>query len=402
LLGAVLAGKESPLETLFPGGSFDLAEGLYQRSATMRYINSLAGAAIEAFVEGAAPGCALRVLEVGAGTGGTTASLLPVLPPHRTRYRFTDVSTTFFEQARRRFAPFGFVEYGLFDLEKPPTAQGYAAQSFDLIVSANAVHASADLRAALRHLYSLLAPGGLLVLVESTTYHEWFDMTTGLIEGWKHFADDLRIDNPLLSAAAWMAALQAEGFVDAAAWPPTGSPAESLGQHVILARAAGAFQAFAALPATSHDGAAADDSTAAQPWRELLARALPGERLSVLQEMVCQQVMQLLGADATSRPARHDRLMELGMDSLMAVQLRNALSTALALDPPLPSSLIFDYPTINAIADFLLQRLMPAAPRGKSGESTAVQTPVIRSAAAIAAMSDEEIAKLLLERVGNS
>jgi acyl carrier protein len=227
-------------------------------------------------------------------------------------------------------------------------------------------------------------------------------MTTGLIEGWKHFADDLRTDNPLLSAAAWMVALREEGFVDTAAWPPTGSPAEALGQHVILARAAGAFQAFTTMPASTHSGRAADDSTAAQPWRELLERSLPGERLSVLQEMVCEQVMQVLGADAASRPARHDRLMELGMDSLMAVQLRNALSTALALDPPLPSTLMFDYPTINAIADFLLERLMPAAQRGKSTESTNVQTPVIRSAAAIAAMSDEEIAKLLLERVGNS
>ena len=365
LLGAVLAGKESPLETLFPGGSFDLAEGLYQRSATMRYINGLAGAAIEAFAEGA-PGCSLRVLEVGAGTGGTTSSLLPVLPPDRTRYRFTDVSITFFEQARKRLAPFRFVDYGLFDMEKPPIAQGYAAQSFELIVAANAMHASTDLRVALRHLHSLLAPGGLLVLVESTTYHHWFDMTTGLIEGWTHFADDLRTDNPLLSAAAWMVTLREEGFVDAAAWPPTGSPAEALGQHVILARVPGAFETLTTMPASTHDGSAAADSSATQPWRELFERSLPGERLSVLQEMVCKKVMQVLGADAASQPARHDRLMELGMDSLMAVQLRNALSTALDLNPPLPSTLIFDYPTINAIADFLLELLIPAEPRGKS------------------------------------
>ena len=402
LLGAVLTGKESPLETLFPGGSFDLAEGMYQRSATMRYINSLAAAAIEAFIQGTTPESALRVMEVGAGTGGTTASLLPVLPPGRTRYRFTDVSITFFEQARKRFAPFRFVEYSLFDLQKAPTAQGYAEQSFDLIVSANAVHACTDLRVALRHLRSLLAPGGLLVLVESTTYLDWFDMTTGLIEGWRHFADDLRTDNPLLSAAAWTKALREEGFVDAGAWPPTGSAAEALGQHVILARAEAPSQAFTVVPATSHAGRADDDSKAPQPWRELLERSLPGERLSVLQEMVCDQVVQVLGADAASRPARHDRLMELGMDSLMAVQLRNTLSTALALHPPLPSTLIFDYPTINAIAGFLLERLMPAAQRANPGPSTSAQTAPIRSAAAVAAMSDEEIAKLLLEQVGNS
>jgi hypothetical protein len=82
--------------------------------------------------------------------------------------------------------------------------------------------------------------------------------------------------------------------------------------------------------------------------------------------------------------------------------LRNALSTALALDSPLPSTLMFDYPTIGAIADFLLVRLAPAERRESASESTPVQTPAIRSAAAIAAMSDEEIAKLLTEQVGNS
>ena len=41
LLSQVLRGNESPLETLFPGGSFELAQDLYERSATMRYVNAL-------------------------------------------------------------------------------------------------------------------------------------------------------------------------------------------------------------------------------------------------------------------------------------------------------------------------------------------------------------------------
>ena len=50
LVSDVLTGRESPLETLFPGGTFQLAEDLYQRSATMRYINELAAAAVQAVV----------------------------------------------------------------------------------------------------------------------------------------------------------------------------------------------------------------------------------------------------------------------------------------------------------------------------------------------------------------
>ena len=91
--------------------------------------------------------------------------------------------------------------------------------SFDIIVSANVVHASKNLRLALRRLHDLLAPAGLLILIESTTHFTWFDMTTGLIEGWQHFADDLRSDNPLLAADKWVEALLDAGFEEADSWP---------------------------------------------------------------------------------------------------------------------------------------------------------------------------------------
>ena len=83
LLDAVLTGKESPLETLFPGGSFSLAEALYERSSIMRYINSLAAAGLQALAGEYPPGRKLRLLEVGAGTGGTSSALLPILQPGR-------------------------------------------------------------------------------------------------------------------------------------------------------------------------------------------------------------------------------------------------------------------------------------------------------------------------------
>ena len=87
----------------------------------------------------------------------------------------------------------------MFDLEKDLEAQGFALHSFDVIVGANVVHAARDLDGALKRMSLLLAPGGILVLVEATRHHGWFDFTTGLIEGWQHFADELRGDHPLLT-----------------------------------------------------------------------------------------------------------------------------------------------------------------------------------------------------------
>jgi acyl transferase domain-containing protein/SAM-dependent methyltransferase len=408
LVAKVLTGVESPLETLFPGGSWDLAEGLYERSTTMRYVNGLAASALDALATSTPAGRTLRVMEIGAGTGGTTSSLLPVLSAGNTRYRFTDVSDLFLDRAKGRFAAFPFVEYSRLDMDQDPMAQGYQPGSFDVVVSANAVHASTNLRLALRRVRDLLAPGGVLVLVESTTHLAWFDMTTGLIEGWQHFTDDLRTDNPLLPPETWIRALQEEGFEAADAWPRAGSAASALGQHLILARLPG--EPFGAVETTSlvDSGLAGtapilpdDLSESADSLRQRVREALSGDRIAILRDVVRDRVVRILRLDAAEAPGRHGRLMDAGLDSLMAVQLRNQLSQALGLDRPLPASLMFDYPTIESLADHLLARVVPVevgAPPVGAGELEGIAAAP--RAADVAAMTDAEVEALLLVRLG--
>jgi SAM-dependent methyltransferase len=368
----------------------------------MRYVNQLAAAACELLGAVTPHDRRLRVLEAGGGTGGTSASLLGSLPPGRFTYRFTDVSEAFLERARQRFGEQPDVEFGLFDLEAELESQGYRAGSFDVIVAANAVHAAKDLRAALRRLHDLLAPGGLLILVESTVHLAYFDMTTGLIEGWQHFTDDLRTDNPLLSVPAWLDALRTTGFERAQAWPEAGSPADVLGQHVVVAQVAGdavTDLASTSNPQRSSSAAPASSVDARGAWLLQLEGMLPVERLERLREMVRAQVMQVLRLDAGSPPAGRDRLMDLGMDSLMAVQLRNAVNQALALERPLSSTVMFDHPTIDAIAAHLAERIAPAA----SVPRAAAPAPAVHDvldAAAVAALSDADIERLLDARLG--
>jgi acyl transferase domain-containing protein/SAM-dependent methyltransferase len=408
LLGPVLRGTMSPLETLFPGGSFDLAEDLYERSATMRYMNGLAAEAIASFCDTIPTGRPVLVLEVGAGTGGTTSALLPALPASRTRYSFTDVSDFFFDRARERFAGQAAMTFGRLDLDQDLRTQGYALGSIDIVVAANAVHASVDLRAALRQLRDLLAPGGVLILIESTTHFAWFDMTTGLIEGWQHFADDLRTEQPLLAAGAWIQALADAGFEQSGFWPAEDSPARHLGQHVLVARAAGDIVAEVAAPDTDALGVteasppSATDA-AAEAMRDNILAALPGERIDLLRDFVRQRVLRVLRRDEADPPDRHDRLMDLGLDSLMAVQLRGLLGTGLGFGTTLPATLMFDYPTIDKLAAYLLQQLCPEE-AGSEAESVVVpqaaaDTPTPLSSAAMAAMTDEEIEALLSQRL---
>ena len=107
-------------------------------------------------------------------------------------------------------------------------------------------------------------------------------------------------------------------------------------------------------------------------------------------------VLRLPLADA---PGRNDRLMDLGMDSLMAVQLRNLLGTGLALDRRLPATLMFDHPTIDELAQFLqCEFAAPAVAPGKP--ESAKPAPV--SAVQVAAMSEAEVEALLLQRLDDS
>jgi Phosphopantetheine attachment site len=94
--------------------------------------------------------------------------------------------------------------------------------------------------------------------------------------------------------------------------------------------------------------------------------------------------------------------MDLGLDSLMAVQLRNRLTKALQLEQPLPATLMFDHPTIEAIARFLENGVLKKKDSTEEIEPKAVgeeQRAVPLRTNEIQEMSDEEVEEMLLKRL---
>ena len=408
----IIGGGESPLQTLFPGGSSAMAENLYALSNGNYYSNCIAGAIAEAISRSWTLDRPLRVLEVGAGTGGTSTTVLPLLDKDRTEYFFSDVSDLFLKRAQRRFAAFPFVRYTTFDFDKDIAAQGFAPHSFDIILGTNAVHAARDLDAALRRIVELLVPGGLLLLVEVTRHQDWFDFTSGLIEGWQHFADSLRGNNPLLPPEKWQAALLDRGFAEVVAFPEKGSPAEILGQHVIVARTpvkaasdvVSAFPGSVAEKTSSPAAASLDEAAAAARIHELRNRietALPGEQEDLMNDYIRARLHEVLRLQPGRRLDRRLRLVELGLDSLMAVQLRDLLESGLGLGHVLPATLVFDYPTIEAVSKFLLRSLPHAEPGNGRSPSTKVAAEDSGSARVreVESMSDEEVEAQLLKHL---
>jgi acyl transferase domain-containing protein/SAM-dependent methyltransferase/aryl carrier-like protein len=407
MLPAILTGRANPLETLFPGGSFDIAEQLYRDSAMPRYYNAVAGAVVSTFAQS---GGQVRLLEVGGGTAGTTGALLPVIERTGGTYHFTDVSELFLARAAEQFRASDCISFGLLDVDRDPISQGYAAAGFDVIVAANVIHAAADIPLTLQRMGSLLAPGGLLILIEVTTYLDWFDVSTALLEGWDRQDDALRPDHPMLSADAWLGAMRDAGFVEAAALPGTGSPAGVMAQHVLVAQSPAAAQqdtaagaVFAPATGSARDAAAhrAGAEQAANDFAARIARAAAHERRDLLAGFVRHHIAALLRLDTPDQIQRQARLLELGLDSLMAVELRGRLSRGLPLAEPLPATLIFDHPTVEAIVALIERVLEPAA---RSAPAATAQDDRHQLAAPhagddIDALSDEEVEARLIERL---
>lgn len=225
-----LRGEIEPMQLLFPGGSLDTAERLYRDTPTAQFYNGLMAEVIAAAVGARGAGRVLRVLEIGAGTGGTTAHVVPRLPVDGVEYTFTDIGPLFVAKARDRFGAHGFMRFQVLDLERDPQAQGLAPASFDIVIASNVIHATADLRHTLGRVRELLAPGGLLAMLEVTAPQRWFDLTVGLTDGWWAFTDsDLRADYATLPRAGWFSLLESCGFESATALP------EGRAQHGTLA-----------------------------------------------------------------------------------------------------------------------------------------------------------------------
>ena len=107
-LGGILGGTQDPREVMFPGGSSYAVEKVYQDTPQSRYYNGIMAKALKSVVDALPFDRKISILEIGAGTGGTTSALLPVLPPERTRYVYTDISPIFTAKGQERFSGFPF------------------------------------------------------------------------------------------------------------------------------------------------------------------------------------------------------------------------------------------------------------------------------------------------------
>jgi acyl transferase domain-containing protein/NADPH:quinone reductase-like Zn-dependent oxidoreductase/phospholipid N-methyltransferase len=167
----------------------------------------------------------MRILEIGAGTGGATLQVLRACSPNGERfcseYMYTDISSGFFETARTTIVKdwAHLLTFQTLDLENDPTEQKLEEHAYDLIIASNVVHATKSLSRSLEHIHKLLKPGGILGLVELIKETPYHNMTFGLLSGWWLGVHEGRETTPLQTVAQWDEHLKTTSFsgVDLAA-----------------------------------------------------------------------------------------------------------------------------------------------------------------------------------------
>jgi acyl transferase domain-containing protein/aryl carrier-like protein len=238
-LASVLLGQADPLSLLFPESSLADAENLYQNSPPSRTYNGLIATILAECLAGAPFDRPLRILEIGAGTGSTTAYILEQLrdrAPAGIEYTFTDVSPLFLTRAAEKFGSPSYMQFRLLDIGRDPVAQGFEPRRFDIVVAANVLHATPDLDVTLGNVRALMRPGGLLVLLEGATPQRFGDLTVGLLEGWWAYSDTHRRNYALMQREPWLKLLRETGFVDAVAVPGEASGPVLSQQAVYIAQ----------------------------------------------------------------------------------------------------------------------------------------------------------------------
>ncbi|KAL4974125.1 hypothetical protein BDW66DRAFT_153167 [Aspergillus desertorum] len=253
-LASVLRGEQDGLQIIFgtPEGQ-RLVSWMYGDEPHNVAGYKLMGEYIQRLVNKLSPtvgkeGPPLRILEMGAGTGGGTKWLLPLLAalPVPIEYTFSDISPAFLAQARRKFHAYPFVRYCVHDIEKPPSED--LRGRYHIIIASNAVHATSNLQVSTGNMRQALRPDGVMLLLEMTRPVFAIDLVFGLFRGWWVFNDGRT--HAITNEQRWKDDLQAVGYghVD---W--TDGESNEVGVQRVIFATAGGQQRY---PVSSQEAAA--------------------------------------------------------------------------------------------------------------------------------------------------
>ncbi|AQW31032.1 SDR family NAD(P)-dependent oxidoreductase [Ralstonia syzygii subsp. celebesensis] len=361
VLPEILDGRIAATDILFPDASMAMVEGIYKHNPVSDFFNEVMLDAMVEFVRGRleqAPQTPIRILEIGAGTGGTSALAFEKLRPYQRQigeYCYTDVSQAFLMHARQAYGPgTPYLIDRLFDVERPLAEQGITLGGYDLVIATNVLHATRDLRRTMKNAKAALKHNGLVMINEICRNGLFTHLTFGLLKGWWLFDDpDLRLPGgPALAPKQWKEVLESEGYRHVH-YPSLAD--HDLGQQIVIAESNGVIwqdRRSEAEPAKVVPPQALAAQASRAPQQSASAAAPTGAvTRQGLKDQTVRYLKQVVGGLFKIRPEQIDArepLETYGIDSILVVQLTNLLRDKLQ---GISSTLFFEYQTLDALAD---------------------------------------------------
>lgn len=221
-LPEVLSGKRNYMEILFPNGSLELVEKVYKFNEIADYYNQAIAWLIQSAIKkymAYDSSAGVKIIEVGAGTGGTSFFVLKAIKDTATMnyvdYIYSDISPVFLQHGKNKYKDkYDFLKFMEFDISKSLEEQNFDADSIHIIIASNVLHATSHIENSLLNLKKLLKTNGLLIINEITELQAFLTLTFGLTDNWWQYEDkENRMEgSPLIRRDQWKHLLRKCGF----------------------------------------------------------------------------------------------------------------------------------------------------------------------------------------------
>ncbi len=371
----ILTGVTLATNVLFPNATMDLVEDIYSNNSVEDFYNQFVAdmvvTCVKMRLESGTPQ-PIRIIEAGAGTGGTSRYVIDKLKPYASniKYCYTDISNSFLKFAENKFGHEGLLlAYKLWNVDEPLyTQEGIEQGTYDIVIATNVLHATKNMMRTLNNVKAVLKANGLLIVNEITKKNLITTITFGLLDGWWRFEDEaLRIEgSPLLSTDSWKFLLTECGFHNFSL--PTAHLIE-MGQQIIAAESDGIIrqdfgQNNQPLEISNKEQekleTLAQNISVNNPYRmdtKIKESKITGIKLTDRKEYVQNVIREILGKVLKVAPEEfisEIAFSEYGLDSILGGTFISQLNAR--LDIELNNAVLFDYATIHLLSEYIAAR----------------------------------------------
>ena len=209
------------IDVFFGDGSCSLIDKIYKENEFARFYGEIACNELEDYILKKItilkPTEKIKIVEVGAGVGGISYYLFPMLQKYsdKIKYIYTDISKSFLKYGIEHYK-YDFIEFDVLNIEEDPKEQLQIGEGADVLVASNVLHATKYMKKTMKNVLNMMKNDGKIILNEMNDMFAFLCPLAIFLDGWWLFNDEeIRVHNsPLLSIENWKILLSENGFKD--------------------------------------------------------------------------------------------------------------------------------------------------------------------------------------------